>query len=136
MGFERICIYGMGMRESKMPLALRTTRLWQIRDRVSHYSRSTAKIEKPCYLGLRDFHRYYILLKSDEEKRNALAIVKTVAWQLIDNLPLRPKDKFRILRHWRKSGPTRDPSTQAARHELSMISFCYYETLSPAALRI
>jgi len=57
-------------------------------------------------------------LKNDEKKRDALAVIKTLAWHLIDNPHLRSTEKFQIVRHWQKGEFTQDSSSPSAGRDL------------------
>ena len=57
-------------------------------------------------------------LKNEEGKRDALAVIKTLAWHFIDKLQLHPKEKFQVVHHWQKGEPTQDSSAHSARRDL------------------
>ena len=56
--------------------------------------------------------------KNDENKRDALAVIKTLAWHLIDQTTLLPNEKLAIAHYWRKGEPIEDPTSPSAIQDL------------------
>lgn len=70
------------------------------------------------YSRSRTFVAIAYCFKNDENKRDALALINTLAWHLIDQTTLFPDEKLAIAHHWRKGKPIEDPTSPSAIQDL------------------